>query len=323
MDTGSHLLFGATLGGLAMLSPAVSIQPELMYAVLAGTVIGSHAPDFDVFARLKGRAAYIRHHRGITHSLPAPLVWAAVIGIPSAMIFGVMEHVLLVMLWTLAAALFHVILDLFNAYGVQCFRPVSSRWWHLDALCLFDPYLFAAHAACLSMWMFHILPAGPMFAALYGGTVVYIALRLRLRWRVRRRLNRFLGGAVGITLVPSLLGNSWQFTADCGDCYRAGTVKRGLITVDSTVKKLRANQHVPVVKAAMEADGVRAFLGFAEQVHLQVEQKHDGYEVSWKDVRFWRDNQMAFGALVTLDRNMNVLGQHIGWNKRSWESPHV
>ncbi|MGO4111221.1 metal-dependent hydrolase [Paenibacillus sp. YAF4_2] len=101
MDTGSHLLFGATLGGLACLNPTVSSQPEIGFAILAGTIIGSHAPDFDVFARLRGHAAYIRHHRGIMHSLPAPFLWARALVLPSAWLLGVMEHVLLIMLWTL------------------------------------------------------------------------------------------------------------------------------------------------------------------------------------------------------------------------------
>ncbi|SFF09714.1 inner membrane protein [Paenibacillus catalpae] len=323
MDTGSHLLFGATLGGLAMLNPAVAVHPAIGYAVLAGTVIGSHAPDFDVFARLKGKAAYIRNHRGISHSVPAPLIWAAAIGLSSAWLFGVMEHVLLVMFWTLAAVCFHIVLDLFNTYGVQCLRPFSRKWWHLDALCLFDPYLFGAHLIGLICWMLGVLPPGPLFACIYVLTFVYIAVRLRMRWRVRRRLKLHLGSTARITLVPSLAGGSWQFTADCGDCYRAGTISGSQIHLESTVLKHEPSEHTPVVKAAMEADGVKAFLGFAEQVHLQVEEKQDGYEVSWKDVRFWRDNRMAFGVEVTLDRDMKVLGHHVGWSKRSWESPHV
>lgn len=323
MDTGSHLLFGATLGGLAMLDPVMSVHPEIGYAVLAGTVLGSHAPDFDVFARLKGQAAYIRNHRGITHSVPAPLVWAAAIGGTFAWMFGVLDHVLLVMLWTLAAVCFHIVLDLFNTYGVQCLRPFSRKWWHLDAICLFDPYLFGAHAIGLLCWILGVFPPGPMFACIYAATIIYIAIRLRLRWRIKRRLKLHLGRVAAITLVPGMSGRSWQFTADCGDCYRTGTVTGSRIRLESTVVKYEPSEHVPAVKAALEADGVKAFLGFADQVHLQVEEKQDGYEVSWKDVRFWRDNRMAFGVDVQLDRDMKVLGHHVGWSKRSWEAPHV
>ncbi|UJF35985.1 metal-dependent hydrolase [Paenibacillus hexagrammi] len=54
MDTGSHLLFGVTLAGLACLEPAIVHEPALAHAILAGTLIGSHAPDFDTVTRLKG-----------------------------------------------------------------------------------------------------------------------------------------------------------------------------------------------------------------------------------------------------------------------------
>lgn len=52
MDTGSHLLFGLTLAGLAYLDPVVSQSPEVAQAVMAGTLIGSYAPDFDTLIRL-------------------------------------------------------------------------------------------------------------------------------------------------------------------------------------------------------------------------------------------------------------------------------
>lgn len=75
MDTGSHLLLGVTLGGLAHLSPGVASDPVLAQAVMAATVIGSNAPDFDTVVRVKGQTTYIRYHRGVTHSIPALFLW--------------------------------------------------------------------------------------------------------------------------------------------------------------------------------------------------------------------------------------------------------
>ncbi|MFC4768272.1 metal-dependent hydrolase [Effusibacillus consociatus] len=47
MDTGSHLLLGVTLAGLAQIDPAVAQNPSLAHALMVSTVVGSHAPDFD------------------------------------------------------------------------------------------------------------------------------------------------------------------------------------------------------------------------------------------------------------------------------------
>ncbi len=46
MDTGSHLLFGTTLTGLAMLHPEVSADPVLFQAMLTATMVGSQAAGF-------------------------------------------------------------------------------------------------------------------------------------------------------------------------------------------------------------------------------------------------------------------------------------
>lgn len=69
MDTGTHLIMGIGLGGLAAIDPVVAANPAIHTAVLLGTVIGSQAPDLDGLLRLKGNAIYIRNHRGISHSL--------------------------------------------------------------------------------------------------------------------------------------------------------------------------------------------------------------------------------------------------------------
>src|SRR5699024_9464630 len=70
MDTGTHVVMGVALGGLATLDPVVSNDPTLFTAVMAGTLIGSQAPDFDTVLKLKDNAAYIRPHRGMSHSIP-------------------------------------------------------------------------------------------------------------------------------------------------------------------------------------------------------------------------------------------------------------
>lgn len=41
MDTGTHVVMGVALGGIATLDPAVSSDPALFNAVLIGTLVGS------------------------------------------------------------------------------------------------------------------------------------------------------------------------------------------------------------------------------------------------------------------------------------------
>ena len=123
--------------------------------------------------RLRGPSAYIRHHRGLTHSLPAPFLWAPLLGLPIAWLFGAQAWSGTVVLWTLLAVCFHIVLDLFNAYGVQCLRPFTQKWLHLDVLSLFDPYLFAAHGTAALLWAFGYPHAVLVFQLVYGLTAVY------------------------------------------------------------------------------------------------------------------------------------------------------
>ncbi|EGL19050.1 MULTISPECIES: metal-dependent hydrolase [unclassified Paenibacillus] len=324
MDTGSHLLFGVTLAGLATLQPEVAHDPLLLQAVLAATIAGSHAPDLDTIARLKGYAVYLRHHRGITHSLPALLVWPALLSALAAAIFGAWEHYVLLFGWTAAAVTLHVGLDLLNAYGVQCLRPFSSRWLHLDILPLTDPFLLALHGGGALFWVAGAANPGIWMAAVYGASFIYVMARWLHKRILLRRLAGYakdlLGAAGPLQLVPGLTWRSWQFAAETEYSYHSGTVRGSRIVLKDTYVKDRTH---PVIEAAMAAEGVRAFLDFAQSSHVSWDSHGEGYVVKWREVRFWHEHKLPFGIDVTLDREMKVLSEQLGWTKKAWEPPYV
>lgn len=324
MDTGSHLLFGVTLAGLAAADPAVAAHPALQHAILAATLLGSHAPDFDSVMRLRGPGAYIRNHRGLTHSLPAPLVWAPLLGLPIAWLFGAGAWSGTVILWTFIAVCLHIVLDLFNAYGVQCLRPFTRKWLHLDALCLFDPYLFAAHGTAALLWLFGYPHATAVFAFVYAMTAAYLIWRLTVYRGVIARIGAlYRVDRAKITMLPTFLGTAWQFVIDSGSDYTAGYFKRGRANEVASFKKAMPESLADAAKATMGADGVRAFRYFSDRIHVNVQEKSDGFLVTWSDVRFWHHRRLPFSAAVTLDRNLNVLSDRIGWDKKSWQPPFV
>ncbi|SEG05738.1 metal-dependent hydrolase [Paenibacillus sp. UNC499MF] len=324
MDTGSHLLFGVTLAGLATLQPDVAQNPLLLQAVLAATVAGSHAPDFDTVTRLKGYAVYLKHHRGITHSLPALLVWPALLSALAAAVFGTWDHYALLFGWAAAAVILHVGLDLLNAYGVQCLRPFSSRWLHLDILPLTDPFLLVLHGGGALLWAAGAIHPGVCMAAVYTASFVYVIARWLHKRILFRRLSGYVkdrfGASGPLLLVPGLTWRSWQFAAETEDSFHSGTVRGARIVLKDTYVKDRTH---PVVEAAMAAEGVRAFLAFAQSGHVSWDTHEEGYVVKWREVRFWHEHKLPFGIDVTLDREMKVLSEHLGWTKKAWEPPYV
>lgn len=321
MDTGSHLLFGATLAGLAMLDPVVAGHPQLAHAVLAGTLIGSHAPDFDTLARLKGFSAYLRHHRGLSHSLPALFIWPACISLLLAWLFQLQAVPLLhVFVWTMAAVVLHVFLDAFNAYGVQCLRPLTRRWAHLDVLCLFEPFLFVLHAIGLAIWLWTDWEPGLVFAAIYTLTFVYIALRALHHQRTLAAFRKRYEIAGSCYLIPTLNWFRWQYIVEQADQFQVGLVYKGGIETQDILEREQDN---PVIQATRGVDGVRAFLQFAQRVHVSCTESEGGYEVKWSDVRFSHRHKLSFGVDVKLDRDLRVISQRIGYRKKGYEPPYV
>jgi inner membrane protein len=321
MDTGSHLLFGATLTGLAFLDPGLSGNPLLAHALLVSALIGSHAPDFDTVVRLKSYNHYIRFHRGITHSLPAWFLWPAVISLPVAYLFGVMESVGLLYFWTMISVMLHVGLDWLNAYGVQCLRPFDRRWLHLDILPLFDPLLFTGHASALVMWLWGGWPPQILFPVVYAGSLLYILFRIAYHNRLILRIKaKYRHSKSNVQLVPGLMWFNGQFIVETEGEYFTGSVIRGAAETRNTYQKERSH---PAALATMEADGVKAFLHFAERVHVNITEKQDGFLVQWRDVRFWHNNKLPFGVDVRLDHDFQVLREHLHWNKKAWDPPYV
>lgn len=321
MDTGSHLLFGATLAGLSQLDPSIASNPELAHAILIAAMIGSHAPDLDTVTRLRSYNHYIRLHRGLTHSIPAWFVWPALIALPTAMALDVMGSFGSLYLWTLAAVIFHVFLDWLNVYGVQCFRPVNRRWHHLDILALFDPFLFGIHSCGIVLWLASGMEAGPIFLAVYILTFLYIALRARHhQTMVRRVRDHFLAGEGICHVLPGLHWFRWQFVLETTEQFYTGEIIRGEVVLRDVYLKDR--QH-PAVQATLGTDGVRAFLHFAQRVYVKITESRDGYEVQWRDVRFWYNRKLPFGVDVKLDRDLKVEREYLGWSKKSWQPPYV
>ncbi|WP_166241679.1 metal-dependent hydrolase [Paenibacillus turpanensis] len=320
MDTGSHLLFGATLAGLACVDAAVAGSGALFAAVLTGTLIGSHAPDFDTFARLRGMEAYIRTHRGITHSLPALFLWALVIGLPVAFGYGVMNEFWHVYGWTLVAVVLHVFLDLCNAYGVQCLRPFTRKWLHLDVLSLHEPFFLVIHAGALGWWLWSGKAQAALFITLYAITFAYIALQYLHRQRLLRKVRRALGLRGVYHLLPTLHWFHWQFVLETDDAFHTGFIQYGRV---NRVEVLAKGERNPVIEATLQLDGVRTFFYFAKRIHCVCTEASDGYVVKWRDVRFWHNGRLPFGVDVKLDRNLNVVESQLGWNKKAWQGPYV
>ena len=144
MDNLTHSLIGLTAAkaGLEKLSPGATIL----------CVLAANAPDADIITGILGdRWIYLRHHRGITHSI----VGALAIAIALPLIFYLVDQLVArirkrppsvklvgLLIASLIATATHPLMDWTNNYGVRPLLPWSSQWFYGDFMFVIDPVLW-------------------------------------------------------------------------------------------------------------------------------------------------------------------------------------
>ncbi|WP_159886310.1 metal-dependent hydrolase [Paenibacillus puerhi] len=312
MDTGTHLVIGLGLAGLAYIDPVVASDPAVATAVLIGTVAGSQAPDADTLLRLKNNAVYIKNHRGKSHSLPALLLWTALISGMLGLIFDGLP-MLHVTMWVFIAVAFHVFTDLFNTYGTQAVRPFSERWVSWNIIHIFDPFIFLSHVLAVFLWAVHALPPQLIFPVLYSVIAVYYVWRTWVHYRLESRL--YLQDPEHVpgeryTLIPTVHLYNWQIVKLKQDgSYRLGELKSGRI---QWIDHVRCDEH-PAVEASKSHPNVASFLYFTSFACAEMKEHPWGYEVRWADVRYRHRKQYPFVAVLRMDKSYETLDSYVGW----------
>ncbi|ADC50218.1 MULTISPECIES: metal-dependent hydrolase [Alkalihalophilus] len=310
MDTGTHVVMGIAIGGLATLDPNVSGDPTMQSAVMIAAIIGSQAPDFDTVLKLKNNAVYIRNHRGITHSLPALLVWPVLLTAGITLFMPGVEW-LTIFLWSLLAVVLHVFVDIFNAYGTQALRPISNRWIALGVINIFDPFIFFMHLGAIAMWAFGSHP-GITFLLLYVVLALYYIWRIYEKQKVVKHARRLHPNATHIFVSPTIRWNQFHLV------IRTPTTLYVAESRDNQINFFEKYSFDPipddpVINAARKDKNLAAFLSFSPTYRWEVEMKDDLTEVRFVDLRYRSKGHYPFVAIVQLDDNLNILSSYTGW----------
>ncbi|HLQ73657.1 MAG TPA: metal-dependent hydrolase [Bacillota bacterium] len=310
MDTGTHIVMGVAIGGLATLDPVVANDPTLFNAVLAGTIIGSQAPDADTILKFKNNATYIRNHRGLTHSIPAVFLWGMIIPL---LIYLIVPEVsfLNLWLWTTLAVILHVVVDIFNAYGTQAIRPISKKWVALGFINTFDPYIFTMHIVGIVAWL---LGANPGFTWLiiYGVIILYYIKRYIDKREIVQTLNKHFDHVEKISTSPTMKQNNWRITVTTTDMFYVGTVKDGHIEIVDQFYRVPLPD-TKMINQAKRDKNIAAFLSFSPVFRWEVSEYNHFFEVRFIDLRYRSKGYYPFVAVVHLDKEMNAINSYTGW----------
>lgn len=310
MDTGTHVFMGIALGGLATLDPAVLSNHVTASSVLIGTIVGSQIPDIDTILKLKNNAVYIRNHRGLTHSIPAVMLWPFLITavlhlfFPGANLFHLW-------IWTFIAVFLHVFVDIFNAYGTQALRPFSGKWLALGVINTFDPFIFGIHVLALIIWIAGAYP-GYTFLAAYAVITSYYIIRYNAHRRVELTVRKMIPDATDIIVAPTMKFHQWRIAVMNKHQFFVGRGEKDGIHILDQFNRVPVPD-TPVLEAAKKDKNLAAFLSFSPVYRWEVDEFSDYYEVRFIDLRYRSNNRYPFVAVVQLDMELNTINSYTGW----------
>ncbi len=310
LDTGTHIVMGFAIGGLATLDPVVAESTANTHSVLVAAIIGSQIPDIDTFLKLRNNAVYIRHHRGITHSIPAILTWPLIVTALVAFFYPE-ASVLHLWIWSQIAVFLHVFVDIFNAYGTQALRPFSSKWIALGMINTFDPYIFGLHLVGMILWALGAHP-GYTFLVIYFIIALYYVLRYIMQQMVASAVLKSVPDAERTIIASTMYFNQWRIAVTTKNYFYVGRAYRRSITMFDKFKRIPIPE-TPVFKAAKKDKNISAFLSFSPVYRWEVNEYDNYHEVRFIDLRYRSNGHYPFVAIVQLDKDLNILTSYTGW----------
>ena len=137
-----------TLAGLAL--ARLGLDRHAPYALWTAA-IAANLPDIDIVYAFDSTAAYLQHHRGITHAIVGVIGLAFLV----PLIFYAVDHfgsrfrnqapttkLKGLLIASFIASATHPFLDWTNNYGIRFFLPWSQKWSYGDFVFIVDPYLW-------------------------------------------------------------------------------------------------------------------------------------------------------------------------------------
>jgi inner membrane protein len=283
MDNLTHSLAGLVLAraGLGRGGPGTTLA----------LVISSNLPDADVVTWAHGTAAYLEHHRGLSHGVVGAPFLALALAIALRLCVRGSRFATL-LLCALAGVAGHVFMDLWTTYGTRVLSPFDATWYAWDIVFILDPFVWALLGGALFVESVLRARQSPMSAPAaavgLGLLLTYVGARAILHARAVDEARHVLPreGVLQTAAIPSPLDPfRWKLLADAGTSFYSGEIdlRKGPRPLRRRDKRPE-DARVARVRQTSEAAGI--FLAFSRFPWLEVDESADGVTVSWRDLRF-------------------------------------
>ena len=311
MDTATHFVMGIALGGLALADPVVANSAPTTVAVMTAVIIGSQAPDVDTVLKLRNNAVYIRHHRGITHSLPAVVLWPLLITAILSFLFTD-SNLLHLWLWTQLAVALHVFVDIFNAYGTQALRPFSNKWVALGVINTFDPFIFIMHCVGIAVWAFGANPV-TTFITIYIVIIGYYIVRFMLQRAIKHTVHHLIKDEELVIVAPTIRFWVWRVAAVSGTHYYVGSAYGRSVTIYDEFEILPMPK-TKTFDVALAHPNFQSFVSFSPLYNWELSELENGLtEIRLIDLRYRSNDRYNFVAVAHLNSDDEIVNSFTGW----------
>ncbi len=229
MDNFTHALIGLTLNNTLP-------KEKRNWGTSLVCLVASELPDIDILYRLKGSTDYLLGHRGISHSIPAVMLFAGLITLVSRKAFPQNSSKIVLLLASGCLGL-HILFDIFTSWGTQFLTPFYGKWFHLDYLPIVDLVIIAI--ALFFMFLSQFKRINRRKAAFLA--VVFISGFIMVRGATHMFLVKYLQSNYPNAVVAVLPGYSplsWKGILEYSDTLMKGDLN--LLSLDS-LKNVRTN----------------------------------------------------------------------------------
>lgn len=326
MDPVTHGLAGGLLGRAGLVRRAVGEALERRGVALVAAC--ALAPDLDAVVELSSDPlAFLRHHRGFTHSLLGGALLAMLLAVAFRRFFpGVPRRRLLCL--TVAGVYLHVAMDLLTSYGTVLLFPFTSTRFTLDWMWTVDPtFTGILLGGLFGVWLLRRAPrrvarAGVLLAA------GYVLLCGGLQWFARHAVAaearaQAIPGIRQVSAVPApFFPLRWTGIVETdATWYRAHVDLSAGATADirfESVPKIAATAEGRTLRAMSRGsvnEQVELYRWFARFPVVEVERSREGDVVSFYDLRFdlpgVGPDTRPYVFTIRLDRRGRVVGSSL------------
>jgi inner membrane protein len=287
--------------GLAVAS--ISGEP-ILGAVSIGTTLGAMSPDLDIVMQSKGHYAYLKNHRGMSHSIPFLAGIATIIATTMQFVFPETAFTQ-VLLWTFLGTLSHTLLDILNSYGAQIFWPISKKRFTSSLLLVYDPMIII-----LSLYLL-LSPESKGVLAMRVVLIffLYLFVRMLMRDNIYNTIIDKYGKDVQImkvNLLPSMIGlHKWHFIIDGKEKSIVGEIN--IFNKKTTLLKELEKQEITFIDEIDNSSVGEFFKEFTPIYHIDIQEKDGYYYVKFTDLRYFIKDDFLHHATAVLSTELELL----------------